>query len=108
MSTYAVVKTGGKQYRVRPGDLVRVEHLPHAVGAQVRLEDVLMVCRDGEVRLGTPNVSGVRVLAEVVTHGKGAKVVVFKYKSKTRYRRKNGHRQAFTDLKVMDISISKS
>ena len=107
MSTYAVVKTGGKQYRVQPGDFVRVEYLSHPVGSQVRLEDVLMVSRDGEVSLGTPNVSGVKVMAEVVTHGRGAKVIVFKFKSKNRYRRRNGHRQAFTDLKVMDISISK-
>jgi len=107
LATYAVVKTGGKQYRVQQGDTIRVESLPHSVGDEVEL-DVLMVSRDGEVSLGTPNVSGATVKAEVVGQGRGKKIIVFKYKPKTRYRRKNGHRQSFTELKVLDVSIKKS
>ena len=108
LATYAVVKTGGKQYRVQPGDTIRVESLPHSVGDEVELSDVLMVSRDGEVSLGTPNVSGATVKVEVVGQGRGKKIIVFKYKPKTRYRRKNGHRQSFTELKVLDVSIKKS
>ena len=105
MSTYAIVRTGGKQYRVRPGDTIRVESLPQADGAVVELEDVLMVSQDGEVTMGTPTVQGAKVTAEVAGSGRGKKVVVFKYKAKTRYRRKNGHRQSYTELRVTGISV---
>jgi large subunit ribosomal protein L21 len=105
LTTYAIVQTGGKQYRVHPGEAVRVESLPTAAGETVELEDVLLVCRDDEVTIGSPKVAGARVTAEVVGHGKGDKVIVFKYKAKTRYRRRNGHRQLYTDLKVIDILL---
>ena len=106
MSTYAIVQTGGKQYRVQPGATVRVEAIQKAKGDTVELADVLMVSKDGNISLGTPNVKGARVTAEVLGNGKGKKVVVFKYKAKTRYRRKNGHRQSYTDLKVTDILMT--
>ena len=105
MTTYAIVRSGGKQYRVEAGDTIRVESLPGDDGDAVELEDVLMVSKDGKVTVGTPIVAGARVLAMVAGHGKGKKVVVFKYKAKTRYRRKNGHRQLYTDLRVTDISL---
>ena len=105
MATYAIVRTGGKQYRVEPGDTIRVESLPGHAGETVELSDVLMVSREGEVTLGTPTVEGARVTAEVVDNGRGKKVIVFKYKPKTRYRRKNGHRQSYTELRVTDISM---
>ena len=105
---YAIVNTGGKQYRVQPGDTVRVEYLPGDQGDLIELEDVrLLSDDDGEVAIGAPIVEGAKVTAEVVQQGRGKKVIVFKYKAKTRYRRKNGHRQNFTELRVTDISYSK-
>lgn len=104
---YAIVNTGGKQYRVQPGDTVRVEYLPGDRGDLIELEDVrLLSGEDGEVIVGAPTVEGAKVTAEVVQQGRGKKVIVFKYKAKTRYRRKNGHRQNFTELRVTDISYS--
>ncbi len=105
MADYAIVQTGSKQYRVQSGDTIRVETLPGDVGDEVVLDDVLMVSKDGEVSVGAPRVSGAKVTAEVVGVGKEKKIVVFKYKAKTRYRRKNGHRQRYTDLKITDISL---
>ena len=106
MVDYAVVQTGGKQYRVQPGDTIRVESLPGDEGDTIDLNDVLMVSEDGKVTLGEPTVPGAKVTTEVTRKGKDKKIIVFKYKSKTRYRRKNGHRQLFTDLKVIDISVA--
>ena len=103
--TYAIIQSGGKQYRVESGDTVRVESLPFEDGDTVDVEDVLLVSKDGNVTVGTPKVPGAKVTAEVVGNGKHKKVVVFKYKSKTRYRRKNGHRQNYTDLKITGISV---
>ena len=105
MTDYAIVKTGGKQYRVRPGDTVRVERLRVDVGDNVDLTDVLMVSKDGQVTLGSPTVPGAKVSAEVVGSARDKKIIVFKYKAKTRYRRKNGHRQPYTDLRVKTISV---
>ena len=102
--TYAIVRTGGKQYRVEPGDTIRVESLPVEEGDTIELDDVLMLSTEDGVSLGTPRVDGAKVTAEVVGNGKGKKLVIFKYKAKTRYRRRNGHRQLYTDLKVTGIS----
>jgi large subunit ribosomal protein L21 len=107
MTTYAIVQTGGKQYQVRPGDTIRVESLPQEEGEKVELDEVLMVSKDGDVTLGDPNVSGAKVTAEVAGHGRGKKVIVFKYKAKTRYRRKQGHRQSYTELTVTGITVRK-
>ena len=104
---YAVIQTGGKQYRVQPGDTIRVESLRGDEGDAVELTDVLMVSQDGNVTLGTPTVAGAKVTAEVVGNGRGKKIVVFKYKAKTRYRKKNGHRQPYTELRVTGISMVK-
>lgn len=106
MSDYAIVQSGGKQYRVQTGDTIRVESIPGDIGDTVELTDVRMVSRDGEVTVGSPTVEGASVVTEIEGNGKGKKIVVFKYKAKTRYRRKNGHRQPFTDLRVTDISVS--
>lgn len=105
---YAIVNTGGKQYRVAPGDTLRVEYLPADAGDLVELEDVRMLSDDGgAVTMGAPSIDGAKVTAEVLAQGRGKKVIVFKYKAKTRYRRKNGHRQNFTELRVTDISYGK-
>lgn len=103
VDNYAVVQTGGKQYRVREGDTIRVESISKVDGDSVELAEVLLVSKQGKVKVGSPTVKKAKVTAEVVGQGKGQKIVVFKYKSKTRYRRKNGHRQSYTDLKITDI-----
>ena len=100
---YAVIRTGGKQYTVRLGEKLNVEKLDGEVGSNIELTDVLMVADGDTVTLGSPSVSGAKVVAEVVEHGKGKKVVVFKYKPKIRYRKRTGHRQQFTRISVKDI-----
>lgn len=101
--TYAIVRTGGKQYRLEEGRLVRVERLSATEGDVVELKDVLIL-NDGETTtVGTPLVDGARVVAEVMAQGRGDKVTVFKYKPKVRYRRKTGHRQAYTELRIDEI-----
>lgn len=103
MADYAIVHTGGKQYRVSTGDTIRVESISGDIGDTVELTDVRMVSREGQVTLGAPSVDGVRVVTEISDSGRGKKIIVFKYKSKVRYRRKKGHRQNYTDLTVTDI-----
>ena len=100
---YAVIKSGGKQYTVRPGDTLDVEKLEGEAGSNIELTDVLMVSDGDTVSVGAPSVAGARVLAEIVEHGKGKKIQVFKYKNKIRYRKRTGHRQQFTRLSVREI-----
>ena len=105
MAVYAIVRSGGKQYRVQQGATIDVERLAAPEGGQIELPDVLLLDEDGRVTVGTPTVPGVKVFAEVVSHGRGPKVIVFKYKAKTRYRKKTGHRQAFTRLTIQRIQV---
>ena len=100
---YAVIKTGGKQYTVHPGDTIHVEKLPSAQEEVLELDSVLLIAKDGNVKVGQPLVEGAKVRAQVVEHGKAPKVIVFKYKPKVRYKRKIGHRQQYTELKIMEI-----
>ena len=100
---YAVFKTGGKQYRVHPGDTLDVELLPNEVDSVAEFGEVLAVSKDGELTVGAPHVEGARVLAQVQSHYKDRKLIVYKYKAKTRYRRKRGHRQSYTRLVIQDI-----
>lgn len=102
---YAVVVTGGKQYRVSEGDVVYVEKLNAEVESTVELNDVLVVSKDnGELVVGKPVVEGAKVTAKVLAQGKDKKVIVFKYKRKKDYRRKQGHRQAYTKLQIEKIN----
>ncbi len=101
---YAVVETGGKQYKVEPGGTFQVELLPAEIGATVELERVLLVGYGDAVEVGRPLVAGARVVAEVVSQDKADKIVVFRYKRKVRYRRKTGHRQRLTRLLVKEIA----
>ena len=100
---YAVIKTGGKQYRVSEGDQIRVEKLPGAVGDELDFAEVLMVGGE-KVAIGTPFVDGAKVLTKIVSQGRGKKIIVFKIRRRKGYRRKAGHRQAYTELKVTSIS----
>ncbi|MCY4624280.1 MAG: 50S ribosomal protein L21 [Chloroflexi bacterium] len=103
VSSYAVIQTGGKQYRVQPGDVIDVEKLEQEVGARIDLADVLLVGGDDAVSVGTPTVDGAKVTAEVADQFRGPKIIVYKYKAKTHYRRKNGHRQSYTRLRIRHI-----
>jgi len=100
---YAVVETGGKQYKVSPGDVIAVEKLPGEPGTVVELPKVLMVSQDGDPRIGSPGLAGAKVMAEIVAQGKGPKVIVFKFKRRKNYRRKTGHRQGLTQLRIKEI-----
>jgi large subunit ribosomal protein L21 len=99
---YAVVRTGGKQMRVEPGDVVSVELLPGQPGDRIELSDVLMIGGD-EPRVGTPTVAGARVVATIQGDATGPKVLIFKYKRRKRYRLRKGHRQHYTTLKIESI-----
>jgi large subunit ribosomal protein L21 len=100
---YAVIKTGGKQYRVAQGDRLRVEKLAGDVGATVTLDEVLMIGGD-KVVVGTPRVKGAKVTAEIVAQDRAKKVIIFKFRRRKNYRRKRGHRQPFTELKITGVS----
>ncbi len=103
---YAIIQTGGKQYRVAPGDVLRVEKLPGERGDEVRLDQVLLVTSDGgEVRVGTPLVENASVKGQIVQQAKGKKIVVFKKKRRKGYRRKQGHRQMFTAVQIQEIIV---
>ena len=103
---YAVVETGGKQYRVAPGQTVDIERIEANVGDSVELDRVLLVSDDGGTTVGRPLVDGAKVSATVVEQGRGRKVIVFKYRPKQRYRVKNGHRQHFTRVVIGEIQQS--
>ena len=102
---YAIIKTGGKQYKVSEGDLVRVEKLNYEVGETVDFEEVLLVSNDGDIKVGSPVVEGAKVSATVEDQNKAKKIVVFKYKPKKQYRKKHGHRQPYTLVKIDSISL---
>lgn len=104
-SMYAIIRTGGKQYRVHEGDILNVEKLDAHEGATVELNEVLAISDDdNNLRVGTPILEGAKVEAQVLKHGKGKKIIVFKYKPKKNYRRKYGHRQPYTQIRITKIN----
>ena len=103
-ATYAVIATGGKQYRVKVGDRISVERLHAKAGSDLTIDQVLLLGGDGSTRIGTPVVDGASVTAHIDEHGRGDKIVVFKFKAKKRYRRRTGHRQSLTRLTITGIS----
>lgn len=100
---YAVVRSGGKQLRVEPGKSVRVEKLPGQVGDAIALAEVLLVAGEGAAVVGTPTVSGARVLGTITAQARGPKLTLFKVKRRNNYRRKQGHRQSYTEIRVDKI-----
>lgn len=100
---YAVIKTGGKQYRVNEGDTLRVEKLDGEVGSKLELSEVLMVGGD-KVAVGSPTVKGAKVTAEITAQDRAKKIVVFKMRRRKNYRRKQGHRQPYTEIRITGIS----
>lgn len=101
---YAIIETGGKQYKVQEGDVLFVEKLATSEGESVRFDNVLFVGGEGEVKVGNPSVEGASVEAKVNEHGRGKKLTVFKYKPKKNYHRKQGHRQPFTKITIEKIN----
>jgi len=100
---YAVIETGGKQYRVSEGDAINVEKLPFNVGDNVEIDRVLLISGEQGVTLGQPLIEGAKVTARVESEGRGRKIIVWKYRPKQRYRRRQGHRQAYTRLRIESI-----
>ena len=100
---YAVIKTGGKQYKVAPGEKLKVEQIPADVGAEVILDQVLMIGEGESVRLGQPTVAGATVKATVVSHGRGEKIKIFKMRRRKHYQKNQGHRQNYTEVRIDDI-----
>ena len=101
---YAVVKTGGKQYRVSAGEKVKVEQMPADIGAEIALDQVLLVADGEAVRLGTPLVDGATVTAKVLAHGRGDKIEIFKMRRRKHYRKSQGHRQNYTEIEILGIA----
>ncbi len=100
---HAVIRTGGKQYRVAQGDLVRIEKLEGNPGDKITFDEVLFLGGDSP-KFGSPLVSGAKVSGEIVTQGRGEKLIIFKFKRRKKYKRKNGHRQSFTAVKITEVS----
>jgi large subunit ribosomal protein L21 len=103
LSMYAVIKTGGKQYRVAPGDKLHVEKLPGSVGDVVTFSEVLLVGDEGDIKIGRPLLSGAKVGATITGQGRDKKIIIFKLRRRKNYRRKKGHRQPFTALEITTI-----
>jgi large subunit ribosomal protein L21 len=104
VSDQAIIKTGGKQYRVAPGDKLRIEKLSGEVGSEVSFDEVLLLGKGEAAKVGTPLVDGAKVSAKILAHGRGKKLIVYKFKRRKNYRRKNGHRQPYTEVEITGIS----
>ncbi|NTV96176.1 MAG: 50S ribosomal protein L21 [Thiobacillus sp.] len=101
---YAVIRTGGKQYKVAAGGKLKVETLPAEVGSEILINDVLMVADGEDIKIGTPVVAGASVKATVLSHGRGEKVMIFKMRRRKHYRKTQGHRQNYTEIRIDGIS----
>ena len=102
--SYAVIRTGGKQYRVTLGELLRIESLPGEVGSEIAFSEVLLTSIDGTIQVGAPLVQGVTVTAQIIQHGREKKILVFKKKRRKNYRRRQGHRQNFVAVQIKTIN----
>jgi len=99
----AVIKTGGKQYLIKPGDKIKVEKLDKKEGTEISFSDVLLLEKNKKIEIGTPKVKTATVEAKILKHGKRDKLIIFKYKAKKRYKRKIGHRQPYTEIEIVGI-----
>ena len=103
--TYAIIRTGGKQYRVEPGTTLRISSLPGEAGSGIEFNEVLLGSDGTESRVGVPTLTGAKVTGEIVKQGRGDKIIVFKFKRRKNYSRKQGHRQGFTEVRIKDITL---
>lgn len=101
---YAVVKTGGKQYRVSAGEKLKIEQIAAAVGQEIQLEEVLLVADGDAIQMGAPLIAGARVTAKVLKHGRGDKVHIYKMRRRKHYRKSQGHRQNYTEIEILGIA----
>ena len=101
---YAVIKTGGKQYKVTVGEKLKVEQIPAELDSQIELTEVLMIADGDKVQVGAPFVSGAKVVAKVVEHGRGEKIRIFKMRRRKHYQKRQGHRQNFTQIEILSIA----
>ncbi len=99
----AIIKTGGKQYKVLPGTKIEIEKIEAKEGEEVVFSDVLLIEKDSKVEIGKPMIKGAKVTGKVIKHGKGDKIIIFKYKPKKRFQQKKGHRQMFTEVEILEI-----
>ena len=102
----AVIKTGGKQYLVKPGDKIKIEKIDKKEGNEITFKEVLLVEKNRKLEIGTPLVKGTKVIGKILSQGKSKKVIIFKYKAKTRYKKKAGHRQLYTEVEILKIETS--
>ncbi len=102
---YAIIDTGGKQYRASPGDILKVEKLKSKVGDEIVFDRVLFASDGDEIHIGRPILDNAKVIGKIIRHGKGRKIIVFKYKRRKNYKRKKGHRQLFTEVKIEKIEL---
>jgi large subunit ribosomal protein L21 len=102
---YAIIETGGKQYRISEGDTIKIEKIEGEIGSTVELNNILMVSKDEEINVGSPLVRGAKATGEILDHGKDKKIVIFKHKRRKNYRKKQGHRQAYTSIKITGIQL---
>lgn len=102
---YAIIRSGGKQFRAEPGQTIKVPSMAAEIGDQVQFEEVLIAGDEGNVQVGVPVLSGATVTGEVVKHGKTRKVIIFKWKRRKNYRRKQGHRQGYTEVRIGEIRV---
>lgn len=103
LTNLAIIKTGGKQYLVSPGQKIKIEKLDIEQGEKAVFEEVLVLEKNGILEIGQPLIKGAKVIAKVLKQGKNKKVIVFKYKPKTRYKRKKGHRQSYTEAEIISV-----
>ncbi len=99
----AVIKTGGKQYLVTPGDKIKIEKIAKKEGSEISFNEVLLLEKNKKIEIGNPLVKGAKVVGKIISQGKGKKVIIFKYKAKTRYKKKAGHRQPYTEVEITKI-----
>ncbi len=102
---YAIIRTGGKQFRAEPGQTLRIPSLDVEAGETITFDEVLLGATDDDIKVGAPLLSGAAVTAEIVKHGKGEKIIIFKHKRRKNYRRKQGHRQKFTEVRINEINL---
>lgn len=102
----AIIKTGGKQYLVSPGDKIKIEKLNKKEGSEISFPEVLLLQKGKLIEVGSPSIKGAKVIGKILKHGKGKKIIVFKYKAKKRYKVKKGHRQPFTEIEITKIESS--
>ena len=102
----AVIKTGGKQYLVKPGDKIKIEKIDKKESSEITFKEVLLVEKNRKLEIGTPLVKSAKVIGKILSQGKGKKVIIFKYKAKTRYKKKAGHRQLYTEVEILKIETS--